>query len=89
MLKYAIAAAVAGMFSIAPAFAAGDLKCTDADMKKLGEMIHEMSSDPAMKHNVEMAMAEEQTAMAAAHRKHLITCKTHLNKAEMELMAHN
>ena len=89
MLKFAIAAVVAGVFSIAPAFAAGDLKCDEASMKKLSEMIHEEAADPAMKHQVEMAMAEEQTAMDAAHKKHFITCKTHLNKAEHELMAPN
>ena len=89
MLKLTVAATVAGLFIIAPALAAETLQCTDADMKKLNNMIHETAADPAMKHQVEMAMAEEETAMAAAHKKHFITCRTHLNKSEMELMAHN
>ena len=89
MLKFAIAAAVAGMFSIVPAFAGEMLHCDDASVKMLDGMIHKAAADPAMKHNVEMAMSEEHTAMNAMHKKHMITCATHLNKSEMELMAHN
>ena len=89
MLKFAIAATVAGMFSIAPAFAGEMLHCDAASVKKLEGMIHKTAADPAMKHQAEMAMAEEATAMDAMHKKHMKTCATHLNKAEMELMAHN
>ena len=89
MLKFAIAATVAGLFSIGPAFAGEMLHCDEASIKKLDAMIHEAAADPAMKHQTEMAMAEEQTAMNAMHKKHFITCATHLNKSEMELMAHN
>ena len=35
MLKYAIAAAVAGLFTITPAFADEMMKCDDANMMKM------------------------------------------------------
>jgi hypothetical protein len=88
MLKFAIAAAVAGMVSIAPAFAGEMLHCDDASMKMLDGMIHKAAADPAMKPQAEMAMAEEHTAMNAMHKKHMKTCATHLNMAEKDLMAH-
>ena len=88
MLKFVIAATVAGLFSMAPAFAGEMLHCDAASVKMLEGMIHKTAADPAMKHQAEMAMAEEATAMGAMHKKHMKTCATHLNKAEMDLMAH-
>ena len=48
MLKYAIAAAVAGLFTITPAFADEMMKCDDANMMKMDMMVKE-ANDPMMK----------------------------------------
>ena len=57
MLKYAIAAAVAGLFTITPAFADEMMKCDDANMMKMDKMVKE-TTDPMMKKQMEMAMGE-------------------------------
>jgi hypothetical protein len=57
MLKFAIAAAVAGLFTITPVFAQEMMKCDDANMMKMDKMVKE-TTDPAMKKQMEMAMGE-------------------------------
>ena len=52
MLKLAIAATVAGMFSIAPAFADEMMKCDEANMMKMDKMVME-TTDPAMNKQME------------------------------------
>ena len=85
MLKYAIAATVAGLFAITPAFADEMMKCDDANMMKMEKMVKE--TDPAMKKQMEMAMGEMTMAMDAMKAKKMDDCEMHLNKAAMELKA--
>jgi predicted alpha/beta hydrolase family esterase len=85
MMKFAIAAAVAGMFSIAPAFADEMMKCDDANMMKMDKMVKE--TDPAMKKQMEMASGEMTMAMDAMKANKMDECEMHLNKAAMELKA--
>jgi predicted alpha/beta hydrolase family esterase len=85
MVKFAIAAAVAGMFSIAPAFADDMMKCDDANMMKMDKMVKE--TDPAMKKQMEMASGEMTMAMDAMKANKMDDCEMHLNKAAMELKA--
>ncbi len=89
MMKYAIAAAVAGMLAVSPAFAAGKLKCNQASMKKVDAMIGEMKDDAAMKKQVKMAMAESEMAMKAKEGGNKKECAMHLNMAQEGLMSHN
>ena len=86
MLKYAIAAAVAGLFIITPAFADEMMKCDDANMMKMDMMVKE-TTDPAMKKQMEMAMGEMTMAMEAMKASKMDECEMHLNKAAMELKA--
>ena len=83
MLKFAIAAAVAGLFTIAPAFADEMMKCDDANMMKMQKMIDD-DKDPAMKKQVDMANDEMKMAGDAMHAKKMDDCEMHLNKAAME-----
>ena len=85
MLKYAIAATVAGLFAITPAFADEMMKCDDANMMKMDKMVKE--TDPAMKKQMEMAMGEMTMAMDAMKASKMDDCEMHLNKAAMELKA--
>ena len=85
MLKYAIAATVAGLFAITPAFADEMMKCDDANMMKMEKMVKE--TDPAMKKQMEMAMGEMTMAMDAMKASKMDDCEMHLNKAAMELKA--
>ena len=85
MLKFAIAAAVAGLFTITPAFADEMMKCDDANMMKMDKMVKE--ADPAMKKQMEMAMGEMTMAMDAMKASKMDDCEMHLNKAAMELKA--
>jgi hypothetical protein len=84
MLKYAIAAAVAGLFSITPALADEMMKCDDADMMKMDMMVKE-ANDPMMKKQMEMAMGEMTMAMDAKKASKMDECEMHLNNAAMEL----
>ena len=84
MLKYAIAAAVAGLFSITPAFADEMMKCDDANMMKMDAMVKE-ANDPMMKKQMEMAMGEMTMAKDAMKANDMAKCETHLNNAAMEL----
>ena len=84
MLKYAVAAAVAGLFTITPALAEEMMKCDDANMMKMDMMVKE-ANDPMMKTQMEMAMSEMTMAMDAKKASKMDECEMHLNKAAMEL----
>jgi len=86
MLKYAIAATVAGLINFTPAFADEMMKCDDANMMKMDTMVKE-TTDPAMKKQMEMAMGEMTMAMDAKKASKMDECEMHLNKAAMELKA--
>jgi hypothetical protein len=86
MIKYAIAATVAGLFTITPAFADEMMKCDEANMMKMDMMVKE-TTDPAMKKQMEMAMGEMTMAMDAMKASKMDECEMHLNKAAMELKA--
>lgn len=86
MLKLAIAATVAGLFTITPAFAAEMMECNKESMMKVQEMI-DADTDPAMMKQVEMAKAEVMKADEAKNANKMEDCATHLNKAAMELKA--
>jgi hypothetical protein len=86
MLKVAIAATVAGLFSITPAFADEMMKCDEANMMKMQKMI-DADTDPAMKKQVDMANGEMKMAGDAMHASKMDECEMHLNKAAMELKA--
>ena len=86
MLKYAIAATIAGLFTITPAFADEMMKCDDANMMKMDKMVKE-TTDPMMKNQMEMAMGEMTMAMDAMKASKMDECEMHLNKAAMELKA--
>ena len=86
MLKFALAAAVAGMFSIAPAFADEMMKCDDANMMKMQKEI-DADTNPKMKKQVDMANAEMKMAADAMHANKTDECAMHLNQAAKEFMA--
>lgn len=86
MLKFVIAAAIAGLFTITPVFAQEMMKCDDANMMKMDKMVKE-TTDPAMKKQMEMAMGEMTMAMEAKNASKMDECEMHLNKAAMELKA--
>jgi hypothetical protein len=88
MLKFAIAASVAAMFVVSPAFAAGKLKCNGASMKKLDGMINDMMADPKMEKQAKMAMAESEMAGKLKKKGDLKGCAMHLNMGQEDLMAH-
>ena len=83
MLKYAIAAAVAGLFAATPAFADEMMKCDDANMMKMQKEI-DADVDPGMMKQVEMANAEMKMAGDAMHANKMDECAMHLNKAMEE-----
>ena len=84
MLKFAIAAAVSGLFTITPAVAQEMMKCDDANMMKMDMMVKE-TTDPMKKTQMEMAMGEMTMAMDAKKASKMDECEMHLNKAAMEL----
>jgi hypothetical protein len=84
MLKFLIAAVVAGLVTITPVFAQEMMKCDDANMMKMETMVKE-TTDPAMKKQMEMAMGEMTMAMEARKASKMDECEMHLNKAAMEL----
>lgn len=86
MLKYAIAAIVAGLFTVTPTLADEMMKCDDANMMKVQKMIDD-DKDPAMMKQVEMATSEMTMAGEAMHASKMDECEMHLNKAAMELKA--
>jgi hypothetical protein len=83
MLKYLIAATVAGLFTITPAFADEMMKCDEANMMKMQKEI-DADVDPGMKKQVEMANAEMKMAGDAMHSSKMDECAMHLNKAMEE-----
>ena len=87
MLKFAIATAVAGLFTITPAFADEMMKCDDANMMKMDKMdkMVKETTDPMKKTQMEMAMSEMTMAMDAKKASKMDECEMHLNKAAMEL----
>ena len=86
MLKFAIAAAVAGLFTMTPAFADEMMKCDDANMMKMQKEI-DADTNPKMKKQVDMANAEMKMAAEAMHAKKTDECAMHLNQAAKEFMA--
>jgi hypothetical protein len=84
MLKFAIAAAVAGLFTITPAFAQEMMKCDEANMMKMQKEI-DADVDPGMKKQVDMANAEMKMASDAMKASKTDECAMHLNKAMEEL----
>ena len=85
MLKFAIAATVAGLFTIAPAFADEMMKCDDANMMKMQKEI-DADTNPKMKKQVDMANEEMKMAGDAMHAKKMDECAMHLNQAAKEFM---
>ena len=83
MLKFAVAAAVAGLFTITPASADEMMKCDDANMMKMQKEI-DADVDPGMKKQVDMANEEMKMAMNAMHASKIDDCTMHLNKAMEE-----
>ena len=86
MLKFAIAAAVASLFAITPAFADEMMKCDDANMMKMQKEI-DADTNPKMKKQVDMANAEMKMAADAMHANKADECAMHLNQAAKEFMA--
>ena len=82
MLKYVTAAAVAGMFSIAPAFADEMMKCDEASMMAVQKMV---DADQGMKKQYDMASAEMKMAADAMHANKTDDCAMHINQAVKEL----
>ena len=74
------AAAIVSLFAIAPAVAA-EMDCTEANMTKaeadMGKMSAGEKKTDAMK---EMSMAKDMMA-----KKDMAGCKTHMNKAAMDM----
>ena len=85
MLKFAIAATVAGLFTIAPAFADEMMKCDDANMMKMQKEI-DADTNPGMKKQVDMANEEMKMASDAMHANKMDECATHLNQAAKDFM---
>ena len=85
MLKFAIAAAVAGLFTMTPAFADEMMKCDDANMMKMQKEI-DADKNPKMKKQVDMANEEMKMASDAMHANKMDECAMHLNKAKEEFM---
>jgi hypothetical protein len=86
MNKFALAFAVATVFSIAPAFAADKLACDDAGMKKVEMMLKEKME---MKVDATMAMKQNEKAAMAMKAGDNEDCAMHLNMAQEELMKAN
>jgi hypothetical protein len=87
-MKYVIATAVVALFAIAPAQAAGKLKCNGSSMKKVEMMIHEAMADPKMKKMEAMAMHENEMAASLKKKGDKKGCAMHLNMAQESLMKH-
>ena len=85
MLKFAIAATVAGLFTITPVFADEMMKCDDANMMKMQKEI-DADTNPKMKKQVDMANAEMKMATEAMHANKTDDCAMHLNKAKEDFM---
>ena len=84
MLKFAVAAVAAGLFTITPAFADEMMKCDEANMMKMQKEI-DADVDPGMKKQVDMANEDMKMAGDAMHASKMDDCSMHLNKAMEEL----
>ncbi len=80
MLKFTIAAAVAGMFFVVPAFADEMMPCDAASMTKVNQMID------AGKDKAKSDAAREEMKMASK-APNATECAMHLNKAAAAVMA--
>ena len=89
MLKYLAAAALVATFAIAPASAAGKLKCNPSSMKKVEVMIGEAMKDPKMHKQEMMAMEESKMADKLKKAGDKRGCAKHLNMAQESLMKHS
>ncbi len=87
-MKYVLAASIAALFAVSPAFAADKLKCNTSSMKKVEMMIKEAMADPKMKKQEEMAMKENEMAGKLKKKGDVKGCAMHLNMAQEELMSH-
>ena len=80
LTRFLGAAAIASLVAIAPA-AAAEMDCTQANMTKaeadMGKMPSGQKKTDAMK---EMSMAKDMMA-----KKDMAGCKTHMNKAAMDM----
>jgi hypothetical protein len=85
MLKFAIAAAVVGVFTVTPALADDMMKCDDANMMKMQKEI-DADTNPKMKKQVDMANEEMKMASDAMHANKTDECAMHLNKAKEDFM---
>jgi hypothetical protein len=83
MLKITAAAALIAAITISPALAMDKLACDDDGMKKVEMMMKEMADK---KTNVEMAMKENDMAMASKKDGKTDDCAMHLNMAQEALM---
>ena len=86
MVKFVLAAIIAGVFSIAPAFADEMMKCDEANMMKMQKEI-DADTNAGMKKQVDMANAEMKMAAEAMHANKTEECAMHLNQAAKEFMA--
>jgi hypothetical protein len=80
MLKFTLAAAIAGVFMAAPAFAEEMMPCDETSMTKVNQMIDAGKDKP----KVDAAKAEMKMASAAPNAKE---CSVHLNKAAEAMSA--
>jgi hypothetical protein len=87
-MKLILAAAAVALISIAPAQAAGKLKCNSSSMKKVDMMINEAMADPKMKKMEAMAMKENEMAATLKKKGDVKGCAMHLNMAQESLMKH-
>jgi hypothetical protein len=83
MLKLTTAAALAAFFIVTPALADDKLACDDAGMMKLSTMMKEKMD---AKMNTDMAMKENEMAMASKKDGKMDDCAMHMNMAQDELM---
>jgi hypothetical protein len=85
-MKFVIATAVIALFAIAPAQAAGKLKCNGSSMHKVEMMIKDSMAHPEMKKQEEMAMKENEMAATLKKKGDTKGCAMHLNMAQESLM---
>jgi hypothetical protein len=85
-MKLVIATAVIALFAIAPAQAAGKLKCNSSSMKKVEMMIKDSMAHPEMKKQEMAAMEENEMAGKLKKKGDVKGCAMHLNMAQESLM---
>ncbi len=87
-MKYVVAATVIALFAIAPAQAAGKLKCNANSMHKVEMMIKDSMAHPEMKKQEMAAMHENEMAGTLKKKGDTKGCAMHLNMAQESLMKH-